>query len=1294
MAIKLRENPSHKAIKPIWQTWDSFAVNLFHVPDEVTAFTIWTAFNRQGNIFAIDLYEDDAGRRNGKGRIRFRPPPQTDFWRTGHWQLNLPGERKARIRVLPHFEERDMRVPSPVDPDELYPAEFNIPITTIDFGPMIGPNSMLLMRHLQKTPDEHPRLTVDLKQRQLLVFFHTSIQSTNRVSAMTHYRLKVPFAQLSTLYQRIESDDSSDSVSHILRFESPPLYHRHLYNVESSFSGLDSKNGWRSMDCWYRQTDIVHRHGNWGILPISLRKRNPIIDIGRWNAIRITYGQDSIHSKSYRLLCKALRDFNIEIKIDDEFKVEVPRTLPVPVVWDICDEPDSSGSSTFNDLFDKLFIHLPFPVRYQLEVCISHGYISEYTAAKPEFVQRLKDMEERKALTLLEHIATDKKVYWDAMKIFDILFPKGVTRRNIPSYCCMVRTATVTPSTIYWNTPSMEITNRVLRRYSEHADRFLRVRFKDEKFEGRINSTHHDTMDEIFNRIKRTMSNGIILGDRTYEFLAFGNSQFREHGAYFFASDAHVTAANIRAWMGEFSDIRNIAKYAARLGQCFSTTRAINTCTVDLKRIPDVKRGGYTFSDGVGRISRFLAQMTQQELKIRTPDREPPSAYQFRLGGCKGMLVLSDEPRGREIQIRPSQEKFPANHQGLEIIRWSQFSSATLNRQLIAVLSSLGVEDEVFHDKLQKMVSSLDEATHDDRTAMRLLQKYIDPHEMTLVLSKMVSDGFLQAKDPFMTSIITLWKAWSVKYLKEKAKITIEDGACVLGVMDETATLQGFSYEKTKGPHSSRESKLKALPEIFLQVYRADEKKYRVIEGVCILARNPSLHPGDIRVVRAVDRPELAHLKDVVVLPQLGDRDVASMCSGGDLDGDDYLVIWDPDLVPNEWFRTPMDYAPIKGVNLDRPVTVNDVTTFFVNYMKNDSLPKIAHAHLAWSDFLMDGVESAKCIRLAQLHSNAVDYNKTGEPAYLPRDLRPRRWPHFMKKNYKPKDQIYQSKKILGQLYDAVDRVDFHPDFDMPFDKRVLECGITVPDDIMQFARELKVDYDLALKRIMAQHEIRTEFEVWSTFVLSHANLSKDYKFHEELGGITKALKDRFQKECYDKVGGRDFDHIKPVAVAIYKVTNDEVIAAQAEFRKINPDTNVKPKPENLPMISFAWLFPDTLGRVALRYFDDSAGEGGISAAAVEPDMPQNAQEDKREERVDSEQEIENEQVNSDAEKENSDTTDWSSISNKDDTAEDATDQSEINPDEEVEIVEDGAQAKPSALDVLEDMLFDSDGDD
>ena len=60
-----------------------------------------------------------------------------------------------------------------------------------------------------------------------------------------------------------------------------------------------------------------------------------------------------------------------------------------------------------------------------------------------------------------------------------------------------------------------------------------------------------------------------------------------------------------------------------------------------------------------------------------------------------------------------------------------------------------------------------------------------------------------------------------------------------------------------------------------------------------LLARNPSLHPGDVRIVRGVDVPALHHLKDVVVVPQTGDRPIVNMSSGGDLDRDEFLVIWD-----------------------------------------------------------------------------------------------------------------------------------------------------------------------------------------------------------------------------------------------------------------------------------------------------------------------------------------------------------------------------------------------------------------
>jgi RNA-dependent RNA polymerase len=458
-----------------------------------------------------------------------------------------------------------------------------------------------------------------------------------------------------------------------------------------------------------------------------------------------------------------------------------------------------------------------------------------------------------------------------------------------------------------------------------------------------------------------------------------------------------------------------------------------------------------------------------------------------------------------------------------------------------------------------------------------------------------------------------LWKAWHLKYLKEKAKIVIEKGANLLGCVDETGVLRGYS-ERVPAKGASDEEKLAALPEIFVQVHRPDTGKCEVIEGVCILARNPSLHPGDIRVVRAVNVPQLSHLKDVVVFPQTGDRDIPSMCSGGDLDGDDYLVIWDQDLVPEDWFRKPMKYTSDKAQDLDQDVTVNHITSFFVLYMKNDFLPRIAHAHLAWADRLEDGVNEEKCIRLAQLHSDAVDYNKTGKPANMTRSLQPKMWPHFMEKKHKPKERIYKSNKILGQLYDAVERIDFVPSLEMPFDERILTCSLGVSDDLVQFARELKADYDAAMHRIMAQHEIKTEFEVWSTFVLSHSNMSKDYKFHEELGLISSSLRDMYRKKCYEKVGGRSFELLAPLAVAMYRVTHEEMTSALEKYRAENPPDGKlfhKPTPKinQLPFISFPWILHNILGKIALGHYEEPGPDSaptvcGIATASVNPVDP------------------------------------------------------------------------------------------
>ena len=246
---------------------------------------------------------------------------------------------------------------------------------------------------------------------------------------------------------------------------------------------------------------------------------------------------------------------------------------------------------------------------------------------------------------------------------------------------------------------------------------------------------------------------------------------------------------------------------------------------------------------------------------------------------------------------------------------------------------------------------------------LSILQKEIDHNQMTLTVASMILDGFQAMGEPFLTSLLQLWRAWSIKHLKEKARITIGAGALLLGCVDETGILRGHFDEIPKSPaNASNDEKAKYIPQVFVQVSSNSDVKPEVILGPMLLARNPSLRRGDVRVVCGVDVPQLHHLRDVVVLPQTGDRDVAGMCSGGDLDGDDFIVIWDPDLLPNEWNHEPMDYSRPPMKPPDENIGVGDLTTFFVTYMKHDTLPAIAHAHTANADYLEEGVKDAKCM--------------------------------------------------------------------------------------------------------------------------------------------------------------------------------------------------------------------------------------------------------------------------------------------------------------------------------------------
>lgn len=183
----------------------------------------------------------------------------------------------------------------------------------------------------------------------------------------------------------------------------------------------------------------------------------------------------------------------------------------------------------------------------------------------------------------------------------------------VPENCCEVRKVTVTPTRwLLWPKEVM-YGNRVLRNFnSEYA---LRLSFRDDD-QDRLKSNSDKGVLESCTEVLK--NKGLHVGSRKYEFLAWSNSQIRDHGVWMYAKDTQgKTSADIRQWMGDFSYIRNVPKYMARMGQCFTQTE--DTIGVPLDPLlvptePDVEGGWdrannkpYCFSDGVGRISTELA---------------------------------------------------------------------------------------------------------------------------------------------------------------------------------------------------------------------------------------------------------------------------------------------------------------------------------------------------------------------------------------------------------------------------------------------------------------------------------------------------------------------------------------------------------------------------------------------------------------------------------------------------------------------------------------------------------------
>ncbi|KAL6529296.1 multidrug resistance protein [Orobanche gracilis] len=700
----------------------------------------------------------------------------------------------------------------------------------------------------------------------------------------------------------------------------------------------------------------------------------------------------------------------------------------------------------------------------------------------------------------------------------------------------------ITPSRVYFSGPEVNMSNRVLRHYKHLVDNFLRVAFVDEEWEKMYSTDLSPKMavgDEnkrtkLYERILSTLREGVRIGDKKFDFLAFSSSQLRDNSLWMFAPslDDNLNADGIRRWMGDFRSIRNVAKYAARLGQSFGSSKeTLSVDESDIEQIGDIKDvgGKYVFSDGIGKISHDFARRVAIKYGFKS---SIPSAFQIRYGGYKGVVAVDPNLIGKKLSLRPSMLKYRSENKKLDVLSCSKYQPCFLNRQIITLLSTLGVNDHVFERKQREAVAQLDDILVDPLRAQEALD-LMYPGENTNILKEMLKCGYKPDGEPFLSMMLQAFRSSKLLDLRLRARVFVPQARQMMGCLDEYGILKyGEVFVQFSGTGRGRcyEGSIMGYDDNVLS-----DCNY-VVKGRVVVAKNPCLHPGDVRVLKAVDVPALHPMVDCVVFPQKGERPHPNECSGSDLDGDIYFVCWDSDLIPPRQVL-PMDYSPAPSVELDRDVTIEEVEEYFTNYIVNDSLGIIANAHTVFADKEINMALSEPCLKLAQLFSIAVDFPKTGIPAVIPPELRVKEYPDFMDK---PDKTTYISTRVIGKLFREVKDIAPHTAPFQSFTKDVARKSYDPDLEVGGFqlyvdeAYDYKTEYDYKLGNLMEYYGIKTEAEILSGGIMKMSKTFDRRKDAEAIGAAIRSLRNE-ARSWFRK--GSESDDPYEKASAWYHVT-------------------------------------------------------------------------------------------------------------------------------------------------------------
>ena len=363
-----------------------------------------------------------------------------------------------------------------------------------------------------------------------------------------------------------------------------------------------------------------------------------------------------------------------------------------------------------------------------------------------------------------------------------------------------------------------------------------------------------------------------------------------------------------------------------------------------------------------------------------------------------------------------------------------------------------------------------------------------------------------------------------------------------------------------------------------------DKLKSVLMKGPMLVTRNPCVHPGDIRIVKGVDKSELQDYVNVIVFSSKGKRPEQDKMASGDLDGDIYWINWREDFVknytekppngeedtkddegetkeivktidtteketsefgwnssdsddnnskqgsedPDAWGSSPnVDNEPTQS---EEEITKEKCIQNFIEFIKNDMLGEVANLHSKISDSDINAINTETCLKLAEMHSKAVDFQKHGEMLDIEEFESLKRENNYNvdfmshgKKNIK-KNQIVESTGILGKMYrqlkddmdqDELLKLEYEYKIQRNYSAALYANGnLEICEHLLWLYKTVVKPYNDEIRQIMIEKGLSTESDIFnSNCAFTNMVNSRDemYGHQDDIEMLMNEFEDRFK---------------------------------------------------------------------------------------------------------------------------------------------------------------------------------------